>query len=421
MKKETMIEKKGIGNNWEKHLYVLICIFAIISSFTVLFDSFNLRAISKSFQALILILCFILNFNNKINPSSKNIVRILNTLIVFLFVLFIKDIFLCDIGLSYIFRNFLQIYFMYFWLLIAFSISELLLDKILEFIQKLFYLGMIFSVLELLIPIGIKEYILSFILGGIPGGYLSRDVQWGFMRLGSFYFSPLTYSFTLLFLLCYYKITKSNAKSWFTYIIAFLAQTKTAILGGILFLFGKNSKTINNVIFYSTLIFVIFICTSFDGWFFYYAFDSTPLKSLANHLSGLVFGVQEGFVNLWGNGLGKSGYLVFLDSKTDPSLSNLYEITEFETGNESVYGVIGYQLGGIFLILHFVLFYKLFRFQMGNKNYTIASFILLIVLFQYFSESPLTVLVTFCQAFLFAKGPVKDSSVKNIQNEDSNY
>lgn len=416
MKEEYIekIENKKIDK--ERLLYLLICVFAIISSLTVLLDFLYLRSVTKILQSFILIACFvlILNIRQKSNNLSKrNIVNILYIIIIYLLLLFIKDIIFSDVSISLIFRNFLQIFFMYFWILVAFSISKELLDKILLFIQKLFYVGILFSILEFIIPTNLKSQILSMLFGSVPVGYLSRDIDFGFMRLGSFYFNPLTLSFSLLFLLCYYKTSNNKIKGRLTFIIAFLAQTKTAIIGGILILLGKNSKFINIAILYTTLIFVFFICIYFDGWFFYYTFNGTSLKSLSNHLSGLVFGVQAAFTNIIGNGLGKSGYLLFVDSLNDPSISKLFNIIEYENGNESTYGVIGYQLGGIFLILHLFLFLKLFYFQLKNKNFSIVSFILLIILFQLFSESPLTILITFCQAFLFAKSSVEEKSILN--------
>lgn len=408
----------------EKIIYFLICSFGVIASLTIILDFLYLRAISKFFQIFVLFVSSFLVFYNVSDTKKKNrsIIKLTVFILVYLVLFFIYDIITSKMPFGMISRSFLQIFFIYFWILIAFSLSHQLLEKILLFIQKLFYGGVIFAFFEIIIPSDLKISMLTFINGGeMPVSYLSRDIDFGFLRLGSFYLSPLSFSFTLLFLICYYKIYKNNKRNLFVFIMAILAQTKTAILGGLLIFFGKETKFVNKILLILILSLVLYICIAFDGWFFYYGFDGTSFKSLANHLSGLVFGVQEAFSNLGGNGLGKSGFLVEMDIIKNPVLANNFEtLFPYERGNESSIGVIGYQLGGIFLILHFFLFLKIYFFQLKNKNYSIASFLLLVILFQLFTESSLTLLLSFCQAFLFAKGPVKDKSVKNIQNENSN-
>jgi hypothetical protein len=400
----------------EKILYKSICLFFIISSFTVLLDFLHLKAISKLFQILaIAIICSTLiltTITKNANKYRNSIVKLTVLILLYLIILFVINIFSNKISLFIVFRNFLQIFFIYFWILISFSISNILLNKILKFIKSIFYIGMYISIIEFIIPANIKNVIFSFIYGTVPVSYFSRDIVFFSFRLGSFYFEPLTFSFTLLFLICCNTNTKGR-KNILTYITIILTQVKTAILGGFLILATK--KTIINIIGLLFFVFIIFICFYSDGWYFYYEFDNTVFKSTANHLSGLIFGIQEAFQNLFGNGLGLSGYLTLLDAKNYPALSNLYSITSLETGSESTIGVIGYQLGGIFLVLHLILFVKIYFFHLKNKNYRIASFTLLIILFQFFSESALTLLISFCSAFLFAK-----SSNKYLVNQQTN-
>jgi hypothetical protein len=408
----------------EEILYKLICLFFIISSFTSLLDFLHLRAISKLFQVLVItIICSTLALTAITKSADKyknSVVKLIVLILLYLISLFVVDIFTNKISPFIVFRNFLQIFFIYFWIFISFCISNILLDKILGFIKTFFYIGLYISLIEFIMPISIKEVIISSVygIGTVPASYFSREIAFFPFRLGSFYFEPLTFSFTLLFLICCYTNAKTKNNT-LIYITMILSQIKTAILGGFLILIAKNRRIIN-IIGLLSFAFVIFICFSFDGWFFYYAFNNTVFKSAANHLAGLVFGIQEAFQNLFGNGLGLSGYLTALDAKNYPALSSLYSITPLETGNESTIGVIGYQLGGFFLVLHLILFVKIYFFHLKNKNYRIASFTLLIMLFQLFSESALTLLISFCSAFLFAKSSNKSSlmsceSVKNIR------
>ena len=123
----------------------------------------------------------------------------------------------------------------------------------------------------------------------------------------------------------------------------------------------------------------------------------------------MVYGVRSSFDHTLGNGLGSSGFLALINGGATSFIN-----THLELGNESTIGVIGYQLGCIFMLLHIFLFVYMFSYQIKQNNFSAASFILLMLAFQIFSESSLTLLITFSQAFLFAK------TLKMSNNENSN-
>lgn len=416
-----MEDNRSLTSN-ERLLYYCICLFCLIACFTTLLDFMYLRLLSKGLQVFILglipILLIIIKDKNRSNKKLR-IIKLSLFISIFEIILFFVSIFYSSekVPFNFIFQSFLQIFFIYFWIYTSFSINDLLLNKILLFLKKVFFFGVLISIIELIIPNGVKSVILNLVYGSIPPNYLSRDLDFGLMRLGSFYLNPLTFSYTLLFLVCCSGLLNNSTKSKYLYLfMALIAQTKTAFLGGIFMLLGHKMKNILIAILILSISLVIFLCVYFDGWFFYYMFDGTSLKSLSNHLSGLVFGINAGIKDLWGNGLGKSGFLIYVLAQTyNVDMSTLYEVTLYERGDESTLGIISYQLGGIFLLLHTLLFIKIFFYHIRNQSYSIASFILIIILFQIFSESPLTIIITFSQAFLFAK-------LHNENNhEDSNY
>lgn len=393
----------------ERLLYILICTFTVISCFTEILDALYLKLPSKIIQVVIVFICFILVLTNK-NRTSLHRGRIVClTLVIILleFFLLFKDIWFSKANLFITFQSFLQIFFIYYWIFIAFNIKDSLLNKIIAFLEKLFIYGCVFALVEFLMPESIKMSLLRAIAGQNVISYLSRDIVFFSMRLGSFYLSPLTFSFTLLFLIA--NNINNRKKSIIYFVLAFISQTKTAMFGGLFVLVGGRYRMLNMCGMVSLLGVVAALCYFFDGDFFYFTFDGTSLKSLSNHLAGLVYGIQSSFDNIWGNGLGSSGFLAIINGG-----GGAFVNTVLELGNESTIGVIAYQLGCIFMLLHIFLFVYMFSYQIKQKNFSAASFILLMLAFQVFSESSLTLLITFSQAFLFAK------TLKMSNNENSN-
>lgn len=401
----------------EKLIYILICSFALIASFTTLLDFFYLRTLSKILQALTIILCFplVLSSSFKSNDSHRNdIAKLSLFILIYITLLLIKDLFNHDVPIDLIVRNYLQIFFIYFWIFLMFKIPPEILEKITLFVTKIFVYGLFFSCIEFITPSSLKEFLIKAIYGVIPESYLSRDISFFPMRLGSFYIEPLLFSYTIIYLICNNANTKKKTVLYF--FIAVVAQTKTSIIGGIAILLGKKNKYLSIIGLGILFILVVLICVNFDGYFFYYTFDGTIYKSIANHIAGLVFGLDAAFDNLFGNGLGKSGFYVASFMSNNPSLGNIYNITSLENGDESSIGVIAYQLGGIFIMLHVILFLYLFFYHIKNKQFNISTFILIILGFQAFSESALTLLIIFSQAVLLAK----KTPIKIFNHENSN-
>jgi hypothetical protein len=387
-------------------------IFIVIASFSGIIDFMNLKSFSRTFQLLIVGLYLILVWGSNDERqygTAKLIRRLSGFLLLYLVVRLIIDIFISHTDSRLIFICFSQLFMLYFWIYAGFRSAEDVVDKVLHYCQLLFWVGILFSVVEFFIPQSSMTGILLTVFGGVvPDSYFSRDLQYSdSLRLGSFYLSPLTFAFTCLFLLCFYKVDGFKKSKWIvTALITVLAKTKSSLMGGVLFLAGKYSRVMNFVLLALVLLAIVILPTVFTGWDFYYNYDGTDFKSTANHLSGLVFGLRSAFEHpFWGSGLGTSGYLVYLETLANPGLPGspfIFEIP-YQNGNESTLGVIGYQLGGIFLMIHLTLFLTMFKYQMENRNYVIATFILLSLLFQILTESSLTLLVSIAQAFLFCK------------------
>ncbi|PSL24796.1 hypothetical protein [Dyadobacter jiangsuensis] len=387
-------------------------IFILVASFSNLLNSLSLRSVGKILQVggAALYILAIVSFKRR-DTKRQKVVTLTKWMLLYLTLRFIIDITLIQAwDPSLVVICYTQLLFIYFWIYCAFQTPDHILGTLLKFIEKIFLAGLVFAVIEYFIPFSLKYVIFSRLFGGsIPGNYYTRDVfSVNSLRLGSFYLSPLTFAFTCLFLFCYYQVGKRQPVKWgITAVVTLLAKTKTSLFGSLIFLLGNYAKYVNQVLIIASLVFIFALPIMYDGWTFYYGFDNTPFKSTANHISGLVFGIRSALEDpFWGNGLGTAGYVAYLEtlaSRISPSPFRTGEASLYQNGNESLLGVIGYQMGGIFLICHVLLFVLIFQMHMKRKNYVIASFILITILFQAFTESSFTILVSVCQAFLMAK------------------
>lgn len=388
--------------------------FVIIASLSNVLDVIGLKSISKIFQLLItaIYLIIVAPYKKKNDRERNMIANVSLAIIIYLILRFLLEITIVKKwSAALVFICFSQLFFLYFWIFVSFITPHTVLKRLLWYIERLFMAGFIFALLEFVIPVSARKSILSAMYAGnVPPSYFSRDFfSDDALRLGSFYLSPLTFAFTCLFSLCIYRMGKMQKGKWiFTAVITILAKTKSSLLGGSLFLLGKKARYVNTILMILVLVIIFYLPFAFDGWTFYYNYDDTAYKSTANHISGLVFGMDAGFEKpFWGNGLGTAGFVAYVETLSNKSISH----SPFDAGiagasqngNESLLGVIGYQLGGAFVIIHLLLFALIFWVHMKQQNYIIASFVILSILFQAFTESSLTILVSSCQALLFAK------------------
>jgi hypothetical protein len=267
----------------------------------------------------------------------------------------------------------------------------------------------VFGLLEFFLPFTVREQALSYLFNGsIPVAYISRDISlFSEMnyRIGSIILSPLTFSFSCVALLALNpQESRVLIHRYFIYLICILTQVKTSLLGLVLLLFKKQIGKFSYLAFF-TLVFSAFL---FSYWFtpeeVYLTSVDSSLKSISNHLIGLTAGLRGSLSNYFtGHGLGKSGFLIYLEVKESSTVSPFKDSLPGMNGNESSIGVIGYQLGLFFLCLHFYLYFTFIKVMRDSRSHLAISFCFFFIAFQMLSESALTMFISILSALIFAK------------------
>ena len=180
----------------------------------------------------------------------------------------------------------------------------------------------------------------------------------GGLRLGSIYGSPLTFAYSCIFLLTYYVCRGGQLSVYITAIMAVLTQVKTAMVGQAIVIMSRWIRLYYKLVYLSVALMALSVALLFNPYDLLDIKQSSSFKSTSNHLVGLSSGIRAAFDNpLIGKGLGQSGYVVYLESK-NLAINPFLDKSEFLNGNESVIGVVAYQMGLIALFLHFLLYYK---------------------------------------------------------------
>lgn len=316
---------------------------------------------------------------------------------------------------SHVILTFLQLSFFYLCLLFFESQSLFVLTKAINVLEKVIFSALLLSVIEFCIPNSWMENIISFFLGGVPAAYISREFSSAGLRLGSFFLSPLTFSFSCVLLLVLADV-RNRKYSKLAYVFLLLCKAKTGLVGGLIHI-------TRHIMFRQVrFIFLLFIgCVLLTPFFFngvelLLIPSDSPFKSLSFHYVGLVSGLEAGYQNIFtGNGLGKSGYLVYLSTKENLYVSSPFHyLSAFLNGNESTFGVISFQMGLAFLLVHIYLFFRYLSTFIALGARSAASLVIFIMVFQVYSESSLTIFVSLAIAIILAW--LKKFHENNFQN-----
>ncbi|MEY8216235.1 MAG: hypothetical protein RPR97_17340, partial [Colwellia sp.] len=197
---------------------------------------------------------------------------------------------------------------------------------------------------------------------------------------------------------------KKREYSIYIYIALVLCKAKTGLVGGFLYFFRHFLFRFIKIFFLVFIGGVLFTSFYFDGFELLLVPGDSPYKSLSNHFVGLVSGLDSGFKHLFtGNGLGTSGFLVYLSVEDSLYLTSpFHPLSPMLNGNESTFGVIAFQLGAGVLLLHVFVFFKYLSDFVDYKAVGSASLVLFIMVFQVSSESSLTVFVSLVTAISLA-------------------
>jgi hypothetical protein len=378
-----------------------IGLLLIVSALSQVLSSFG-GGVSKFIQITVMLI-FVVAICHAWSKGEAGKDLILPAILIFFLVLNLANSLHSGDQSNLIVLTFLQLSFFYICLLFFESQSLFVLSKAVDLLEKIILVAISLSVIEFILPKVWMENILTFFLGGVPVSYISREFSGAGLRLGSIFLSPLTFSFSCVLLLVLSDV-RSNKYSKFAYACLVLCKAKTGIVGGLLYLFRNVMFNWIKLTFIIFTVAVLLVPIFYDGLELLLIPSDSPYKSLSYHLVGLVSGIQGGYQNYFsGNGLGKSGYLLYLSVQNDLYASSpLHHLSPMLNGNESTFGVIAFQMGLVFLVLHVYLFFRYLSVFVAVGAKSSASFVLFVMVFQVFSESSLTIFVSLVIAMTLA-------------------
>lgn len=383
-------------------LSISIGLLIVASAFSQLLVGLGGGGVAKLLQIIVMLIFIIAIFHagteNKLGKNSILPVLLLSILVV-------NAIWAVLSGgeIKYVFITFLQLSFFYLCLLFFESQSLNVLTKAVDVVEKVVFAALLLSIVEFLLPKVWVENILFLILGGVPVSYISREFSDAGLRLGSFFLSPLTFSFSCVLLLVLADV-RNRKYSKIVYVFLVLCKVKTGFIGGLLYLTRHVMFRWIKWLFLLLLIGILLTPLFFDGIGLLMVPSDSPYKSLSFHFVGLVSGIEAGYHHMFtGNGLGNSGYLVYLSAKESLYVSSpMHYLSPMLNGNESTFGVIAFQMGLVFLLIHVYLFFKYLSDFTHASAISSASFVLFIMIFQALSESSLTLFVSLVIAITLA-------------------
>ncbi|MEY8200435.1 MAG: hypothetical protein RPS47_14445 [Colwellia sp.] len=368
----------------------------LVSAFNAIANHLGLSLLVKFVQILVMLsFTLVILARGRSSFSFKRITILPLLCLAYLIINAVVSIQSGDFGLVVI--SFLQISFFYICLLFFESQSISLLRRVIQFLKLFLFVSVFVGMFEMFVPAGMREQILrSFYGGDLPVAYISRDIGVGelSMRLGSFFLSPLTFTYSCVALLTILSVERERLNILVTFITV-LSKVKTGWLGVFLMIL-KNRLPMVAGWFFLLLVGGILILPLFiSGVDLLLIPSDTLLKSFSNHLVGLVSGVASAYDNVWfGEGLGRSGYVIFKQVVDGYAFSPFLGLSPYLNGNESTLGVISFQLGFIFLLLHISIFYF---YLLSLKNSGLSggmAFLFFLFVFQALSESSLTIFIS---------------------------
>ena len=338
----------------------------------------------------------------------------INVLILILLIKFLLErIYTTEISLNYALISFIPKLALLLILLLLYCLPYNCIVNGYSFLRKIMLLSLVCATFEMMIP---DDIFLNLVLAVQKGknplvGNVDAysDTIFGIkrMRIGSFYFEPITFGMISAFVL--FREYFSKNKNYFYVCAAFLCVILSGAKSALMFI----------------LIGTFFVAASFGKSLFVSIFlllavvyNSSPLsvlsngeltpgiESITNHILGLFFGVFNSLKEpIVGFGYGTAGYLVFLKSLDnfgyDPFKNDYLVFAPLENGNESAIGVLFYEFGFALSVL--VLVYTLIFAKKNhhNSNKAKSGMIVGYVLFAMLSESALSIAIFFAFALTY--------------------
>ncbi len=318
-------------------------------------------------------------------------------LILVLFVGLLRSI-AVGIPAKFVFISFMQMSMFYFWVVVFETLSVKYVKAAMRCVSALVFFALVFAAVEFLTPAAFRVGVLGGLFPeGIPGAYYSREL--GFLRLGSFFLSPLTFAYACVLLICWLGAGRVFK---FSQVMAVLSFVKTGYLGVVAVSAAKRVPALLKLLFLIAVFLIFFVPFFYSGHDILLLPNDALLKSTSNHFVGLVSGVSSAYENvIFGNGLGTAGYVIYLETlRYFDSPSPFSDVSPFLNGNESTVGVVGYQLGFMFLMAHVYFLVRYFnRFNQAG-NVSGVAFVFFLLIFQIMSESSLTIFISSTSAAL---------------------